>query len=458
MLEGFAGEDVWRSGIRAYVKKHAYANTKTDDLWMAVEAAGAAGLTKIAHDFTKQPGVPLITVGPVRCEGGNSKFTLTQGEFSRDRKAETDAKPLSWNVPVIAQTTGNPAARTIVSGGTAEMSVAGCSTLLVNAGQSGYYRVRYQPEQVTALRGDFAKLPALDQSGLLSDSRSLSHNGYQDMDVALSMIDAVPASASQRVVEQAVGEFGGMFELLREDKPRQTKLAAIANTRFSPALAKLGMVQRPDELAVDSNLRSSLLGTLGFMENSAVKAEAARLFAALDSNPTALDGPLRTTWLGLIAYNADKATWDSIRKLAQSSDNTVVQSTMYRLLGSAKDKALAADALKLALTAEPGATTSASIIGAVAGEHPDMAADFALANREAVLALVDVGSRSEFVAKLAYGSEDPAMPAKLDQYAKSHLTPESRKTVDEAIAAINTRLKTLPRVKAGIAKWIDGKQ
>jgi aminopeptidase N len=457
MLEGFAGEDIWRDGIRAYVKKHAYGNTKTDDLWTAVEAAGAAGLTKIAHDFTKQPGVPLITVGPVSCEGGNSKFTLTQGEFSRDRKAATDAKPLSWNVPVIAQTVGNPVARTIVSGGAAEMSVAGCSALLVNAGQSGYYRVRYQPEQVTALRGDFAKLPALDQSGLLSDSRSLSNNGYQDMDVALGLIDAVPADASQRVVEQAVGEFGGMFELLREDRPRQTKLAAIANIRFSPALAKLGMVQRPDELAVDSNLRSSLLGTLGFMENTGVKAEAARLFAALDSNPAALDGPLRTTWLGLIAYNADKATWDRIRKLAQSSDNTVVQSTMYRLLGSAKDKALAADALKLALTAEPGATTSASIIGAVAGEHPDMAADFALANREAVLALVDVGSRSEFVANLAFGSEDPAMPAKLDQYAKSHLTPESRKTVDEAIAAITTRLKTLPRVKAGIAKWIDGK-
>jgi aminopeptidase N len=457
MLEGFAGENIWRDGIRAYVKKHAYGNTKTDDLWTAVEAAGAAGLTKIAHDFTKQPGVPLITVGPVSCEGGNSKFTLTQGEFSRDRKAETGAKPLSWNVPVIAQTLGNPVARTIVSGDAAEMSVAGCGTLLVNAGQSGYYRVRYQPEQVTAIRSDFAKLPALDQSGLLSDSRSLSHNGYQDMDVALGLIDAVPADASQRVVEQAVGEFGGMFELLREDKPRQTKLAAIANTRFSPVLAKLGMVQRPEELAVDSNLRSSLLGTLGFMENGAVKAEAARLFAALDSNPAALDGPLRTTWLGLIAYNADKTTWDSIRKLAQSSDNTVVQSTMYRLLGSTKDKALAADALKLALTAEPGATTSASIIGAVAGEHPDMAADFALANREAVLALVDVGSRSEFIANLAYGSEDPAMPAKLDQYAKSYLTPESRKTVDEAIAAINTRLKTLPRVKAGVAKWIDGK-
>ena len=461
MLEGFAGADIWRDGIRAYVKKHAYANTKTDDLWNQVEAAGAKGLTKIAHDFTRQPGVPLISVGAVTCENGNSVFTLTQGEFSRDRKARADTTPLRWNVPVIARTLGSAAdaapVTAIVSGGQAEMKVPGCGTLLVNAGQSGYYRTLYQSEQIAALRADFAKLTASDQAGLLSDNQALSGNSYQDMDVELSLLDAVPASASQRVIEQAVGEFGGLHDLFKQDAPRQTKLAKIANMRFAPALTKLGLAQKSDELAVDSNLRSSLIGTLGNMGNAEVAAESARLFAALSGDPAAMDGPLSTTWLGLIAYNADKPTWDKIRVLAQTANSSVVKSSMYRLLGATKDKALAADALKLALTDEPGATTSASIISAVAGEHPEMAVDFALANKTAVLALVDVSSRSEYIAGLAYGSEDPAMAAKLDAYAKSDLTPESRKTVDEAIAAINTRLLTRPRVKAGVAKWLDGK-
>jgi aminopeptidase N len=457
MLEGFAGEDVWRNGIRSYIKKHAYSNTKTDDLWNEIEAAGAKGLTNIAHDFTKKPGVPMISVGAVKCAGGNSVFTLTQGEFSRDSKARADANPLRWNVPVIAQTMGSAPVTGIISGGKGEMTVPGCGTLLVNAGQSGYYRTLYQAGQIAALRGDFAKLSASDQAGLLSDNRSLANNSYQDMDVAMSLLDAVPANASQRVVEQAIGEFGGLFELLKEDTPRRTKLAKIANTRFAPALTKLGLAQKADELAIDSNLRSSLIGTLGFMGNTDVAAESARLFAALEADPAAMDGPLRTTWLGLIAYNANKATWDKIRKLAQTADSSVVKSSMYRLLGASKDKALAADALKLALTDEPGATTSASIISAVAGEHPDMAVDFALANKAAVLALVDVSSRSEYIAQLGSGSEDPAMPAKLDAYAKSDLTPESRKSIDEAIAAINTRQKTLPRVKAGVAKWLDRK-
>ncbi|HYX47736.1 MAG TPA: M1 family metallopeptidase, partial [Sphingomicrobium sp.] len=86
MLEGYAGADTWQRGIQAYIRAHAYRNTRTDDLWQAVEAAGAKGLTQVAHDFTLQPGVPLIRVGAVTCASGQSHVTLVQDEFSADRK------------------------------------------------------------------------------------------------------------------------------------------------------------------------------------------------------------------------------------------------------------------------------------------------------------------------------------------------------------------------------------
>ncbi len=457
MLEGFAGSDVWRAGLRSYMKKHAYGNTKTDDLWNAVEGAGAKGLVKVAHDFTKQPGVPLINVDSAVCKGGNTLVALTQSEFSRDRKAETAAKPQRWNVPVIAQTIGSTPVSAIVGGGKGQMTVPGCGTLVVNAGQSGYYRVLYQPAMVQALRTDFAKLPAIDQVGLLGDAESLAGADYQKMAVPLSLLDAVPANASQRVIEDAVGSFATYFEYFKDNPKRQAQLAKITSARFGGVLDGLGTVQKPGEPFVQSNLRSSLIASLGSMGDPAVVTEANRLFAALDKNPAALDGPLRTTWLSIIARNADKATWDKIRKLGQTADSQRVKSTMYGLLGRSNDKALARAALDLALTTEPGATTSAGIISAVAGEHPDLAVDFALANLAKVEAFVDVASRSEYVAQLAGGSEDPAMPAKLDAYAKKYLTAESRKPVDQAITSIQTRLKTRPRVKAQIGEWLDAK-
>jgi aminopeptidase N len=454
MLEGFAGADVWRTGIRAYMKKHAYGNTSTNDLWTAVEKAGAKGLSTIAHDFTKKPGIPLIKVSSAACVNGTTQIALQQGEFSRDRKSQTDAKPLVWNVPVIAQTIGGAPVRTVISNGKGRMSVPGCGTLMVNAGQTGYYRVLYTPELSAALNKDFAKLSPIDQLGLLNDSLRLAYGDYQSIGMALDLYAAVPTTASQRIIEDTVDTHGALYDRFRNDDASQARIANLTDNRFGPALQKLGMKPIEGEPLLDSNLRSTLISTLGTMGNATVVAEANRLFAALDQDKSALDGPLRSTWLSVVAYNADKTTWDKLRTLGKTADSQVVKATMYSLLGRTKNKELAMDALKLALTPEPGPTTSAGIISSVAGQHPDMAVDFALANLKAVENLVDVSSRSEYVGNLAGSSRDPAMPAKLDAYAKTYLTPESRKTVDQTIASIKTRLATEPRIKAGITEWL----
>lgn len=457
MLEAFAGENVWRDGLRAYMKKHAYANTRTDDLWNAVEAAGAKGLVQIAHDFTKQPGVPLIEVASAKCVNGSTQLMLSQSEFSRDRKAETSAKPQRWNVPVIAQVIGQKPGKTVVSNGAGSLVVEGCGTVIVNAGQSGYYRVLYQPDMMAALQTDFAKLPAIDQLGLLNDGQSLAFNEYQPVRTALNLVDAVPASASQRIIEDNVSTYGFLYGLFEKDAPRQAQLSKLSSALFGPALAKLGMKPIPSDAMLDSNLRSSLISTLGYMGDPVVVAEAKRLFDALDTNPAALDGPLRTTWLGVIAQNANQQDWDKLRKLGKNAESQLVKSTMYRLLGAARDPALAKQALELALTKEPGPTLSASIINGVSGDHPDLAVDFALANREAVEALVDVSSKSEFIPGLGYGSNDPAMIDKLDGYAKAFLAAGSRKPVDQAIAAIQTRIKSQPRIRNETSAWLDQK-
>ncbi len=454
MLEGFAGENVWRDGIRTYMKRHAFGNTQTDDLWTAVEGAGAKGLTAIAHDFTKKPGIPLIRVESASCEGGSTKLSLTQGEFSRDVKARTDAKPLVWNVPVLAQTVGAQTVRTIISGGKGSLTVPGCGTMVVNAGQTGYYRTLYTPEMRAAINTDFAKLAPIDQLGLLNDSMQLSFGDYQPMDVTLDLMAATPSNAAPAVLEDVADSWGSFHSRFKDDPATQAVIAARAAKLFGPALDLLGFAPVAGEVVPAANLRSSLIGLLGGMGETKVNAEAKRLFAALDADPKALDGPLRTSWLGIIAYNADKPTWDKIRKLGQTADNQVVKATMYRLLAASKDKSLARAALDLALTDEPGKTTSASMINAAAGEHPDMTFDFAAANREKVEALVDVASRSEFIASLGGQSRDPAMIGKIEAFAKTYLTPESRKVADRVINNLKARAASEPRIKTGVKDWL----
>ena len=449
MLEGFAGEDVWRNGIRSYMKAHAYGNTVTDDLWKAVEGAGAKGLVAIAHDFTSKPGIPLVKVESAQCQGGSTLLTLSQGEYSRDNK---DKAPLSWNVPVMAQTIGGAPQRLILQG-KGQMTLPGCGAYVINAGQTGYYRSLYPAANVEALAKGFTRLSSIDQTGLLADNYQLGLGGYQPIGLALDLIDAVPANASPAVLAEVPGYLGSAYDMLEGDAAAQVRVGAYATAKLGPVLSRIGFDARAGEGPQVPVLRSALVSTLGDMGDKAVVAEANRRFAALESDPAALDGPLRNVWLGIIAKNADQATWDKLRMMAKGAKTDLEKSTLYALLGGARDQKLGAQALDLALTDEPGKTTSAAIIGQVGYEHPMLAVDYVLAHRAQYEALIDVSARSQALARLGGGSADPAMAAKLDAYATQYLTPESRKVVDRAIAAIKTRVETRQRLKAPLAAW-----
>lgn len=456
MLESFAGEDVWRAGIRAYMKKHAYGNTVTSDLWSAVENAGAKGLVAIANDFTSKPGIPLVKVEGAKCANGATTLTLSQSEFSRDARGAKDASPLSWHVPVKAQTIGGEV-KTAILEGKGTLSLPGCGAYVVNVGQAGYYRSLYPASNIAALAKNFTKLPSIDQAGLLADNWQLGLGGYQPMARALDLVDAVPTTASDVIIAALPDYLSAAHTMFEGDAATQQRVLVYSSAKLTPVLQRIGYDAKAGEGAQVPLLRQSLVDTLGDMGDPAVVAEARRRFDALASDPAALDGPLKFVWLGIVAKNADQPTWDRLRAMAHAAPSALERAQFFQLLGSAKDKALADKALALALTDEPGKTTSAAIVSAVAGEHAMQAVDFVLAHREQYEALIDASARSQALARLGGGSADPAMADKLAAYADQYLTPESRKVTDRAIAAVRARADTRARLKPEIVAWLDAK-
>ncbi|GAA4042479.1 M1 family metallopeptidase [Sphingomonas rosea] len=448
MLEGFAGPDVWQRGIQAYVAKHKYGNTVSDDLWSAVEGAGARGLTRIAHDFTLQPGIPLIRVGPATCAGGTVRATLTQDQYSEDKQGKLT--PLSWHVPVRAMTVGGTPTALVTEGRTTTLSAPGCGPLLLNAGQTGYYRTLYQPNQLAELTRAFASLGPVDQYGLLNDTSALSRSGYQAYAPALDMLAAVPGNAHPKVAASALGKWSGLYGLFSGDAASQALVAAQIEARFKPMLDRMGLAPREGEPVMDATLRPQLISVLGEVGDPAVRAEARRLFAA----PAAIPGSLKSTWLGVVAYDADEATWEKLHQLAQTATGSVERTTYYELLGRTKNESLARRALDLALTPEPGKTVSSGIISAVAAEHPEMALDFALAHLAQVRSLVDSSGWSRFLAQLGAGSGKPETIAKLDAYARANVAASDRKPITQVTTRIATRLSENGRLKPAALAWL----
>jgi aminopeptidase N len=452
MLENYLGPDVWRDGVRRYIKDHAYGNTVSDDLWKSMETVTDKPVTTIAHDFTLQPGVPLIRVASETCKDGNTTVALTQGQFS---KGISTRIMRHWHVPVIAQTVGGKPTSALVNG-EASLVVPGCGPVVVNAGQAGYYRTLYNPQAFAALAADYAKLAPIDQLGMLDDTSALGLAGLQPASSVLDLIKATPVDADPVLWENIAGVLGSLNRYYRDGDPGQAAFQAFAMAKLEPVFNQIGWEAKAGEPATVAILRNDLIATLCDLGDQNVIKEARRRYAAQATDPSAVPGALRKVITEVVAYNADAATWDQLHAKAQSEKTPLVKDALYSMLASVKDEALAKRALDLALTSEPGATNSANMIGMVGREHPELAFNFAVAHREQMDKLVDSTSRAEFYPRLVSRSLDPGMIDKMRAFAEASIAPTSRRESDTAIANIQYRVGVrkdrMPEIDAWLKK------
>jgi aminopeptidase N len=327
--------------------------------------------------------------------------------------------------------------------------------LLVNAGQRGYFRTLYKPAQAEALVAVMPKLPPVDQYGVMADQMALSIAGYQPMGVGLDFLSAIPPQASAKVVQRAVNRWDELYDTMEGNPQAQAAIAAGVIREFGPRLQQLGFAPKPGEPAVDALLRPTLIATLGKYRDPGVLAEANRLFAAWQKDPNAIPGSLKTTWLGVIARNADAATWQAIHAKAKAATSHIEKTSLYQLLGRARDEALAQRTLELALTSEPGKTMSAGMITAVAQQHPTLAVNFVLAHLAQVNELIDISGRSSFMQRLAADSQDAALIPILQAYAKANLAESDRKPIERAIDRIRFHSSQLGRIQAQTVDWLN---
>ena len=451
MLEDYVGADAWRDGVRSYIAKRAYGNAVTDDLWHEIDkAAPGKRFMDVAHDFTLQSGVPLVKASAT-CDAGKTVVSLEQGEYTVDRP---DKVPLRWRVPVTLRSGEGEPVRVLVDG-KASVALPGCGApLVVNAGQNGYYRTLYAPAQFKALSDGFARLSVVDQAGVMMDAGALAAVGLQPESDSLDLTTRIALDASPALWQMLAGTVGGIDDLFEGDAKRQAAARAYALSRLSPKFQQLGWDNREGDSATTRQLRSSLIGMLSGLGDDKVIAEARRRFNASLTDPKALSPDLRRTVLGIVARNADVATWDQLHALAQAEKSSMIRDQYYGLLAAPKDKALAQRALDMALTDEPGATNSAGMISGVSREHPEMAFDFAVANRAKVDTLVDSTSRARYYPGLGSGAADLAMVAKIRAFTEAHIAATSRRDAETVMSGIETRIKLRAQRKPQVDAWL----
>lgn len=447
MLEGYVGHDAWREGVRRYIAAHALGNTQSDDLWSAVQAAAGKPVTRIAHDFTLQPGVPLIRVENVRCEDGHSVVDLSQGEFQSDRSVD---KPRSWQVPVILGT-GTDSAAVLVTGRTVA-SVPGCGPVVVNQGQTGYFRTLYSPAVFDVLMRAYTDLEAVDQLGLLSDAWALGLTGQQPAADALNLLQGMSLSAAPELWQRAASIIDFIGNLTREDPRSRAIVTRFAAAHLGAKLAQLGWSSPAGEPDNVSSLRNTLLEVLGNLGDPQVAAEARRRFG--NDRKIPIPAAQRQAILGVVAVNADSATWEQLHEMARTETVPLVRRQLYQWLGTANDPALAQRALDLALSGEPPQTDAAGIVSAVSHRHPRLAFEFAVAHDSAVRARVDASMRDSYIVGLARRASDATILPRIETWASRNMPDTARRALDTTVAEISHRAGLRAKRLPDIIAWL----
>ena len=96
MLVGYLGEDDFKRGIRSYLKKHAYSNATTKDLWEALGAASGKPVAEMMTSWTRQVGYPVVELECESC----CAWKYTQSRYLSTGKPAAEEDANLWWIPL----------------------------------------------------------------------------------------------------------------------------------------------------------------------------------------------------------------------------------------------------------------------------------------------------------------------------------------------------------------------
>jgi aminopeptidase N len=453
MLEGYLGPEAFRRGIRSYMQRYAYQNAVTDELWAELEKVARQPIRPIADDFTRQPGVPLISVQDFRAEGSQTTVTLRQERFGVDDSARD---PLVWRTPVSVVVIGAgalPVTQLVAGSSPSSIAVPGTPPIKINFGQTAYYRSHYPQEAFLALAERFRLLAPADQLGLLYDSWALGEAGFTPLTDYLTLIQKASPGAESAVWRQIIQTLLSI-DRLYTGQAEQATFRAFARTTLAPLFEQVDWDARPGEPETRAILREDLLNALGRFGEPSVMAEARHRFNAFVADPKSLPAAIRLPILRIVAISADMALYATMHELAKKAADPLEKDQLFGALAWAEDPALAKRTLEVALSDEPSRATGLGMITRVASHNPDLAWQFALRHLDALTARLDALQRYSFVPSLTAQSTNPTHLVELRRFIDDHVPAEFRQQADRSYADLEFRLKVKTERLPQITSWL----
>ncbi|MGH6879088.1 MAG: M1 family metallopeptidase, partial [Rhizomicrobium sp.] len=444
MLNAYIGRDAFRAGVRRYMRAHAFGNTVDTDLWRIMQTVAKKPILEIERDFTRQEGLPLISVSPL--SGG---LHLAEERFYTDPRSAAPGPAQHWTMPLSIAVPG-AAAQDLLLADTANLPLR--PPVLVYAGQTAYARVLYPQPAFLALLPGVPALAPVDQLGLMNDGLVLGLAGYAPLGNSFAVAQKLPVDADP-IVWRRVAAITMTIDRHYTGTPARAAFRAFARGLLTPVLARIGDEARAGEDPDTPLLRDDLTKTLGYLGDEAVIACARRMAAA--GSGTAEQ---QRAALEVAAEQADGATFDSLLDRARASKDPLDRERLYEALGGVEDPALARRLIAIALTGELPAGSNANVLSVLAENHPDLLWTDAVPHLADPAVGMTKDERWDLVTEIAGRLSDSARIPEVRAYVDRNVPADVLRPFAGAIAAIRQNARIAARVLPELDAWIANQE
>ena len=354
MISKYLGEEAFIDGVRRYIKKHAWGNTQTSDLWEALSEASGKDVQHVMDIWTKKVGYPVITVSE---NEQNSSITLKQNRFLRTGDVKPEEDEVLYPVILGLKTKDGLNEELMLTEREQAFKIpGGLDFYKLNADHSALFRTNYNPERLTKL-GEAAragKLTVEDRAGMIADAGVLAASGYGKTSGVLGLLRSFSTETEFVVWNEILTRINALRNAwIFEDEAAKDALKAFQLNLCSAKAHELGWTFKEDEDHIMSQFKSLMFGSAGLAGDKKLQAAARDMFEKFKKGDHAAVHPnLRSSVFAMCIRDGDESDWIALFERFHSAPTADERNTCLRSLGRTKDPELMVKSLDLALNSE----------------------------------------------------------------------------------------------------------
>ena len=439
MLQQFLGEDGFRAGIRLYLKSREYGNAETTDLWDAIEEATGEPVRHIMDTWIFQGGHPMVGV-----DASGDDVTVDQHIF---RFVPTD-DARRWAVPLLARV-GDDTHKVLLDerSTTATMKGAG-DGVIANAGGHGFYRVRYSPTLLAALRPKVMQLAPVERALLVDDTWAAVLAGDTEAMALLDVLKGYTGESDPAVWATLTGVLGAIDRIVEGDG--RAAFQAYVRDLVGPALQRFGWEPSAGESELARQARQTvitIMGTIG--SDPSVRARAREVHESGGADPNVM-----AATVAVIAATGTADDHAAYLGKYKTSSSPQEQLRYLYALGAFPDHDLAQESLALTLTDTIRSQNAPFLIQLLLQnrEVNELAWEFVKGEWDAINARFPDNTIPRLLGGVTTLST-PELQADVERFLATHPVPQAVKTIEQHLERlkVNTALRQRESKRLGEA-------